>query len=52
MIAGHVNADREAIIRLEVRGRTGRVQKVDAVIDTGFDGWLSLPPSQIVQLVS
>ena len=43
MITGVVNADREAIIRLEVRGPALQVEVVDAVIDTGFDGWLTLP---------
>lgn len=43
MITGIVTAAREAIVRLTVRGPGGQ-QKVEAVIDTGFDGWLSLPP--------
>ncbi len=50
MITGVVTADREAIIRLEVRSPSGQVQTVDAVIDTGFDGWISLPPALIAQL--
>lgn len=39
MITGIVTANREAIIRLMVRGPAGQQQKVEAVIDTGFDGW-------------
>jgi clan AA aspartic protease len=50
MIAGVVNADLEAIIRLKVRGPVGRPKKVEAVIDTGFDGCLSLPPALIASL--
>jgi clan AA aspartic protease len=50
MIDGVVTADREAIIHLEVRGPGGQTEQVDAVIDTGFDGWLSLPPTQIGRL--
>jgi clan AA aspartic protease len=50
MIIGAVNADREAVIRLTVRGPTGQGRRVEAVIDTGFDGWLSLPPALIARL--
>lgn len=50
MITGFVTADREAIIRLTVRGPAGQHQQVEAVIDTGFDGWLSLPTTLIVTL--
>ncbi|HTU22413.1 MAG TPA: clan AA aspartic protease [Gemmataceae bacterium] len=50
MIRGIANADREAIIRLLVRGPAGQRQRIKAVIDTGFDGWLSLPPALIAVL--
>jgi predicted aspartyl protease len=43
MIAGVVTADREATIRLLVRGATGNKHAIEAVIDAGFDGRLSLP---------
>jgi predicted aspartyl protease len=42
MITGVVNSDYEAIIRLTVLGPAGQRQKIRAVIDTGFDGYLSL----------
>jgi clan AA aspartic protease len=45
MINGTVNADREAISRLLVRGPDGQEQEIDAVIDTGFNGFLTLPLS-------
>ena len=45
MIAGVVTADREAHIRVTVRGPVVQEQQVEAVIDRGFDGWLSLPCS-------
>src|SRR5205823_329976 len=35
---------------LTVRGKGGQERALDAVIDTGFDGWLSLPPSVIARL--
>lgn len=44
MISGRVTDDREAVIRLVVDSPTHGAQEVEAVIDTGFDGWLSLPP--------
>ncbi len=47
MITGRVTANREAVIRVTVRGPGGQSRRIGAVIDTGFDGWLSLPPSII-----
>ncbi len=50
MIAGIVNADFEPIIPLSICGSDGKVYTQDAVVDTGFNGWLSLPPNLIAQL--
>ena len=50
MITGAVTADREAVIRLAVRGPAGQERQIEAVIDTGFDGWFSLPPALIALL--
>ncbi|MDA1055396.1 MAG: clan AA aspartic protease [Planctomycetota bacterium] len=50
MITGEVTADREAIIRLVVRSPSDGELEIDAIADTGFDGWLSLPPSLISRL--
>jgi len=50
MITGVVTASRQAIIRLTVRGPEGQEQEIDAVIDTGIDGILTLPPSLITTL--
>ncbi len=50
MITGVVTANREALIRLAVRGPEGQEREIEAVVDTGFDGWFSLPPSLIAQL--
>ncbi len=46
MITGVVQA-REARIRLTVRGPRRREQEIEAVIDTGYTAWLTLPPSVI-----
>jgi predicted aspartyl protease len=50
MITGVVTEDRQALIRLIVRGPAGNEQEVAAIIDTGFDGWLSLPFSIVLPL--
>ncbi|MGK7883119.1 MAG: clan AA aspartic protease [Crocosphaera sp.] len=50
MISGTVNADFEAIIALSICNSDGIVQTQDAIIDTGFNGWLSLPPDLINRL--
>lgn len=47
MITGIVTASRQATVRLPVRGREKQEQEIQAVIDTGFDGSLTLPPSVI-----
>jgi clan AA aspartic protease len=47
---GNGTADLEAIVRLTVQGPAGQQDDIDAVIDTGFDGWLTLPPELIAQL--
>jgi len=49
VITGVVKSD-EARIRLKVRGRRGRELEIDAVIDSGFTGMLTLPPALIAML--
>jgi predicted aspartyl protease len=43
MITGKVTNSLEATISLTVVGPGGQQQEIGALIDTGFDGWLSLP---------
>lgn len=50
MITGTVTANREAVIHLEVKGPNLQVQCIEAVIDTGFNGFLTLPNSLIISL--
>ncbi|MGK7956880.1 MAG: clan AA aspartic protease [Crocosphaera sp.] len=50
MISGTVNADFDAIITLSICNSDGKVHRQDAIIDTGFNGWLSLPPDLINRL--
>ena len=50
MITGVVNAHAEATIRLPVRAADRREQEIEAVLDTGFNGSLTLPPTVIAAL--
>ncbi len=50
MITGVVTADRDPLLDLRVRGPTGDECDIEALIDTGFDGWLSLSPTVIASL--
>ena len=47
MITGVVNTYREAVIRLAVIGLRGQEQEVETVVDTGFNGSLTLPSALI-----
>jgi len=47
MISGIVNANDDALVRLFVRGSGSILHEVEAVLDTGFNGFLSLPVSLI-----
>ncbi|MDQ3397270.1 MAG: clan AA aspartic protease [Deinococcota bacterium] len=49
MITGTVNAHREAIIRVVMRGPQAS-EETSAIIDTGFSGFLSLPTPLIAAL--
>ena len=41
---GAVNAHLEPIIRISLSGPAGQTREIDAVVDTGFNGFLALPP--------
>jgi clan AA aspartic protease len=49
MIVGVVRR-REALVPLTVRGFRGLQQEVEAVVDSGYTGWLTLPPAVIAAL--
>jgi predicted aspartyl protease len=50
MIYGVVNLRREATLPLVIGNSTGQREVIDIVIDTGFDGFLSLPFEVIARL--
>ena len=47
---GKVNAGREAVVRIDVLGTRRGPRKVNAVIDTGYTGSLTLPPATVRSL--
>ena len=47
MMQGVVNLRREATLTVVIGNSNRKLQKIDAVIDTGFNGFLSLP-SEII----
>ena len=49
MIVGIVRG-REPRIRLTIRGFRGLQQEIEAVVDSGYTGWLTLPPTVIAAL--
>ena len=47
---GRVDVDLDAILQLRLRGPGKSAHTVIAVIDTGYSGWLTLPPRMISAL--
>jgi clan AA aspartic protease len=50
MITGIVNEEFEPIISISLRDTDGKIHTQAAIVDTGFNGWLSLSPDLIAQL--
>ena len=50
MIEGVVNAAYEPVVTVVVQGQAGRTREIEAVIDTGFTGFLTVPPSLATEL--
>ncbi len=50
MIDGVVNTDREAVVTLAVHGPSGPAREIEAVIDTGYSGSLTVTPALVTEL--
>ena len=50
MIEGTVNTAYEAVVSLPLRGPAGQARDVDAVVDTGFTRFLTLPQTMVAEL--
>lgn len=50
MIFGVVNARHELLLRVPIVDANGQEQEVEAVLDTGFTGSLTLPPALVAAL--
>lgn len=50
MIIGQVNARNEAMIPIKIYDAHGQLMELEATIDTGFSGYLTLPAATITQL--
>jgi predicted aspartyl protease len=50
MISGVVTTGLEAVVSLRIRGPSGLEKDCDAIVDTGFDGFVALPTHFIEEL--
>ena len=50
MIEGVVNAAREAVVTLYLQELEGRTRAIEAVVDTGYSGFLTLPTELVTEL--
>ncbi|MCH8295393.1 clan AA aspartic protease [Candidatus Poribacteria bacterium] len=50
MIHGRVNASQEIIISVQVRRRNEQTANIESALDTGFTGFLTLPPELVSAL--
>lgn len=50
MMTGMINDSREAVLMMRVQAADGQAVEVEFVLDTGYNGSLSLPPEVIVSL--
>ena len=50
MIQGVVNTAYEAVVTFPLQDTEGRTRDIEAVVDTGYSGFLTLPPELVDEL--
>ncbi|MDE0039365.1 MAG: clan AA aspartic protease [Gammaproteobacteria bacterium] len=50
MTAGVVNSAYEAVVTLSLQSPAGQSREIETVVDTGFTGYLTLPPALVRDL--
>jgi clan AA aspartic protease len=50
MINGVVNPQLEAAVQLAIQDATGQPHNVEVIVDTAYNGFLTLPPAQVAAL--
>jgi clan AA aspartic protease len=50
VISGRVNANLQPLISVPVFSISGARHEIEAMVDTGYNGWLTLPPALIAML--
>ena len=50
MIEGVVNAAYEPVVVLDLQGPSGQASEIEAIIDTGFTGFLTVTPALAMEL--
>ena len=50
MIRGEVSSSLQALVDLRISGANGKSSRIQLTIDTGFNGFLTLPASVIAEL--
>ena len=50
MIEGVVNSDYQAVINLTIQGSAGQTRGIEAIVDTGYNGFMTLPPALVDEL--
>ncbi len=50
MIEGVVNAAYEPVVTIGLQGPSGQTSEIEAVIDTGFTGFLTVTPELVMEL--